>query len=668
MVWAALARGQIYRWDNGALISGTGQISVGPGVNLTGLALKHAQLSNANLNTAILASDNVTGAKFSGANVKGANFDGVTGFTFSQIYSTVSFQRNNLSGIGLADDDLTGWILASQNMANADFTGSNLTGVPFGGDGTFGIITSVGAFDLTPPANLTGADFSHADLSGASLYGCTLTGATFTGAVLKATSFDNAVGFTFSQLQSTASYQTKNLAYAGLGGLSLEGGNFADQNLSGSSFSTISVLDNGGYTNIRGSSLAGANFTGANLTNAVFEGALLTNANFSGARVKGDDFGGAIDLTFSQMASTASYQKGNLRDVSFENEDLTGWNLSGQDLSNGNFSGTLANTMHNDISSGMEILPVGVGSTTNLTDADLSNANLTGANLSVATLTGANLTGTIVHKANLSDAIGLAFGQIASTADYQRKNLSGLYLNGDNMTGWNFSGQNLSGCEIASSTLTNANFQGAIFHGTFFGASTFAGGNFSDSDLRGAILWSGKNDISTNAIHPLGGIHGLDLRNGETLAITNDPMPITVLTSARLRPASNLDLLLEPDWTSFIRFGPGVTPSPGGNLDLNFAAGTDPSTFVGDTFHLFDWGNPPQYFDHFTSVISQPGYTFDLSDLYSSGDVTLVSAGGDATSSAPALATPSFSAVPEPAGVGVLALWGAGLLFRKRSK
>src|SRR5262249_21708918 len=79
----------------------------------------------------------------------------------------------------------------------------------------------------------------------------------------------------------------------------------------------------------------------------------------------------------------------------------------------------------------------------------------------------------------------------------------------------------------------------------------------------------------------------------------------------------------------------------GGTLDLEFAAGVDPIAQIGRTFDVFDWTgvNPGGTFD------VQSPYAWDLSQLYTSGEVTLV------------------SAVPEPSALVLAAL---GALFLRR--
>ena len=79
------------------------------GNNLAGGNFAGHNLANTNFNAATL-----TDADFTGAEVRGANFavdfdipPYGTGITSAQLYSTASYQAHDLSGIGLADNDLT---------------------------------------------------------------------------------------------------------------------------------------------------------------------------------------------------------------------------------------------------------------------------------------------------------------------------------------------------------------------------------------------------------------------------------------------------------------------------------------------------------------------------------------------------------------------------------
>ena len=108
-----------------------------------------------------------------------------------------------------------------------------------------------------------------------------------------------------------------------------------------------------------------------------------------------------------------------------------------------------------------------------------------------------------------------------------------------------------------------------------------------------------------------------------------------------------MQVLLQSNWTSPLEFSPGLTPTLGGTLDLELADGVDPFAVLGQTFQLFDWSSPLPSGDQFGSVITEPGVTFDLSNLYTTGAVTV-------------------TGVPEPSSLamGVASSIGFALLVR----
>jgi hypothetical protein len=79
-------------------------------------------------------------------------------------------------------------------------------------------------------------------------------------------------------------------------------------------------------------------------------------------------------------------------------------------------------------------------------------------------------------------------------------------------------------------------------------------------------------------------------------------------------------MVFEADaWDSRISFAPGIPVMLGGTLELTFAHDVNPASQLGRTFNLFDWtGVTPAG----TFAISSP-YTWDISNLYTTGEVTL---------------------------------------------
>ena len=72
-------------------------------------------------------------------------------------------------------------------------------------------------------------------------------------------------------------------------------------------------------------------------------------------------------------------------------------------------------------------------------------------------------------------------------------------------------------------------------------------------------------------------------------------------------------------WDSTISFAAGIPVTRGGTLELTFAPDVNLASQIGRTIDLFDWTgvNPTGAF-----TVSSP-YTWDLSKLYTTGEVTL---------------------------------------------
>jgi hypothetical protein len=103
-------------------------------------------------------------------------------------------------------------------------------------------------------------------------------------------------------------------------------------------------------------------------------------------------------------------------------------------------------------------------------------------------------------------------------------------------------------------------------------------------------------------------------------------------------------MVFEADaWDSTVSFAPDILVSLGGTLELTFADGVDLADQIGRTIDLFDWSgvSPIGSF-----VISTP-YLWNLSSLYTTGEITLI-------------------AIPEPATFVLVALGLLGLVVRSR--
>ena len=187
------------------------------GVHFYSNILAGGNFAGQNLTDSFFESANLTGADFTGAEIRGANFD-QTGFTVGQLHSTASYQRRDLTGVGLGDIDLHGEDFAGYNLTNAHFSGATLIDANF------------------HDANLTNAEFLQAKLSDADFAGAQVLGVNFSA-------YPNlGTGVTLAQLYSTASYQAHDLRGIGLEYNNLAGANFAEENLTAADFLAATLI------------------------------------------------------------------------------------------------------------------------------------------------------------------------------------------------------------------------------------------------------------------------------------------------------------------------------------------------------------------------------------------------------------------------------------------
>ena len=543
----------------------------------------------------------------------GTNF-AYTNLTSSQLYSTASYQTQNLQGIQLYGNDMTSWDFSAQNLANAGFNGTamnnanfanaNLTNANFqnaslvNANFTNANLTNANVQnpDLTN-ANLTNAILTKANLNSAHLNFANLSGAVLTGANSAGANLANT-NITPSQLYVTSNYLSQNLQNFFLLGTNLPAGNFSGQNMSGAQLSS--------------STLTNATFANANLTNAYLNSSTLNNAIFTNANMVG----------------------ANVNSVTMTGADLTGANLTNSQL----FSSTLTNAIFTNA-----ILTNANANSVILTGATLRNTNLTNVALYNSTLTNADLTGAVVVGTNFAYT-NLTSSQLYSTASYQTQNLKGIQLYGNDMTGWDFSAQNLANAgfngtamnnaNFANANLTNANVSSSWFINADLTDSNLTNGNFSGShvdcaDLRGATGFSpGSANTAANMIFPNGTIQGLNLNfSYPTLIVRNytGNIPIHVQQGMTISQGGSLVFQFDGNpWGSTFSFDAGVPVTLGGTLELGVASGVNPANLVGDSFQLFDWTgvSPSGQFAQITNDLPS-GYSWNTSQLYNKGNVTL---------------------------------------------
>jgi hypothetical protein len=130
--------------------------------------------------------------------------------------------------------------------------------------------------------------------------------------------------------------------------------------------------------------------------------------------------------------------------------------------------------------------------------------------------------------------------------------------------------------------------------------------------------------------------------DGNPILVT---VPITIDQHFAMGPGGTLRMGFEADaWDSTISFAPGIPVTLGGTLELTFADNMNPASQLGRTFELFDWTGVTTTG---AFAVSSP-YSWNLSNLYTTGEVTL-------------------TAVPEPVSVALPA-FALGLAMQRRGR
>jgi uncharacterized protein YjbI with pentapeptide repeats len=187
-----------------------------------------------------------------------------------------------------------------------------------------------------------------------------------------------------------------------------------------------------------------------------------------------------------------------------------------------------------------------------LSELDLSGANfelsnLTLADLASSTLMAANFTGSVVARASFRDTTSRGFtrAQLESTASYQAKDLHGIQLRTNDLTGWDFSGQNLRSAILADSTMANANLSRAyLTHASLHGA-TLTNADLSGADLTEAFLW---DSILTDANLSGAVLRGADFTDSPSSGLTLSQLRSTASYQARDLRDINLSFVDLTGW------------------------------------------------------------------------------------------------------------------------
>ena len=506
----------------------------------------------------------------------------------------------DLSGLDLTKAYLIGWNLTGANLAGAILDDADASQAILDG------------------ADATGASLRDATIKGASWDNATLVGADLWDSTLNTTTFHSTdisgVDFQYSSIKPHQLYQTANYAAADLRGI-----DFRQTNLSGGNFTGVN-FEGAHFTN---TDRANANFSGANLTDVAIGPNGAQSVNFSGANMT--DFGSST--TFVQCDfSGADLTDANIGGAILDECDVTGATLDNTRVQSTKFR-AISSLTTAQLASTSSIVSAKSLQGCQFTHLDLGGMDFGGSSLkdtrfTSAGLAGADLSGCDIEDARFTDVtrLGLTFAQIQQTTQGAASDFDSLFFEKCDLTGWSFTGASVSdlhlagsdlrGCEITSVELAQvAPLNNAILpDGTAPNGMAMLATTNPD-----ASLWIFDEDES-------GG---------------TPPAPILVQSTFSLSGPTLLGLLFDDaDWGSTIHFDNAVTTARlDGDLrlEIDLLRVPNPATLDGTTFHVFDWttgnGGAGVAIDGaFSGIVVQDGFVWDTADLYTTGEVTLISA------------------------------------------
>jgi pentapeptide repeat protein len=106
----ALARADIFRWDNGQVIPGTQGITPGPAVQLDHRQLEFSRLYDMDLNNSRFDYSNLTGSDLHESTLTNASF------------ASANLTNTQLSGSTLTDADLSGAVVTGASFGGSDLS------------------------------------------------------------------------------------------------------------------------------------------------------------------------------------------------------------------------------------------------------------------------------------------------------------------------------------------------------------------------------------------------------------------------------------------------------------------------------------------------------------------------------------------------------------------
>ena len=492
--------------------------------------------------------------------------------TMQQQHSTLG---NPLTGVYLAEQDLSKVALSATDLSYANFSGANLTNVRMNG--------ATASNTIFDDANLTecvanGTSFDNCSfvkanmafikLASSSFQGCTLnlaqfnapgaTGAAYTN--LQQANFTNTamVGCQFGNaLVNDAIFNGAILintdfskARGNSSGLDFRGAILIGANLAGINFTTCKIDSN---TNFMSANLNGCNFTSLDLSNTVFARATMQKVQLDKSTLNGVQMAFA-DLSYATVTGGVSLIGANLSNANLQATDFTGAQLGAKSIV---MTLPIADAaildkkqVPQDLQDSSLKIPATAtvtvtqpGTSWSITNAGTTyNISKSGDNLSVQT--GNNANSAILSNAYMANAVFVQANMYAvqmsgahwygGSASAQGADLSLANLSNGNYSGMSFVQTNLQGASFDYALLIGTTFSktqlnpSANLKATSFAFASLQSASFTDTDLYSANLTNAAVALSDSNVVPLfpinvvtGLVKALDAANASSSLITD---------------------------------------------------------------------------------------------------------------------------------------------------
>ncbi len=200
-----------------------------------------------------------------------------------------------------------------------------------------------------------------------------------------------------------------------------------------------------------------------------------------------------MDLSYAQL-DNERLESAQLNDAKLENARLAGSNLSNASL-------------RRSMASQIDLTGV-VMVDADLSDATLNQAVLVGAYLTRATLQNTDLTDAIITDSFFADVTsrGLTKEQFYTTASYRHRNVTGVTLSFNDLSGWDFSGVNLTRSNLGLSNLEHTNLSRANLTAAALGSLA------TTTDLTDATILGANFKLAPDMIYKTASYKSKDLR------------------------------------------------------------------------------------------------------------------------------------------------------------